>query len=289
MTAIFAAFAIGCDDDDVRTAGPNETIVGFTTGFNPNYRVDLETAVMNVPVNLISYQNETFPDDVTVQISVNPESTAEAGVHYETFANSVTVPSGSTVAFLPVTVKPIEFDPNDPTTLVLDMTTVTTENAVIGMQYQKLVISLQGICVSSLGGNYATSAFRPDNGFDFRYNETIAPTENEGEYVTQYIGQYHGTSFSQGIAYSGGVPNGFGTSALAVPSAGYIFSDICGKLKVNTQGLGLGAYSNEIRQNADQYAASSVNEESGVITIYYSIFFDANTIERPFQSTYTPL
>ncbi|HRN98161.1 MAG TPA: hypothetical protein PLA69_02420, partial [Flavobacterium sp.] len=72
------------------------------------------------------------------------------------------------------------------------------------------------------------------------------------------------------------------------PSAGYYLTDICGKLQVPTQNLAQ-AYSNEVRQNATQFANSTVNEETGQITIHYSIFFTNNTVERPFFSVYTPL
>lgn len=289
MTAILAGFAMSCDDDEVGTFGPNETIVGFTANYAPTFAIDQPTATLNVPVNLVSYENETFPGDVTVQVAVDEASTAQVGVDYAGLTTtSVTVPSGSTVAFIPVTVYPEALDPDAPTKLILNMTAVTTDNAIIGQQYSRVEITLQGVCVSFLSGNYSNVTTNPANGYEYHYNnEAISLYEGETTYITQYIGAYHGTAFPAGTVFSGGAPVG-SSVALAVPSAGYYFTDICGKLQVPTQNLAQ-AYSNEVRQNATQFANSTVNEETGQITIHYSIFFTNNTVERPFFSVYTPL
>ncbi len=287
---LFSAVAllfVGCSEgDEVGTFGATDTIVGFSAkSYAVNFGTNLESSTLNVPVNLISYANETFPEDVTMVWSVDDSSTAVAGVDYDLPAdNSVTLLSGITSKSFEVNVHPIVFDPEAPKTLVLNMTTVSTDNALIGDQYKQVTITLQGVCVSFLEGDYSTSTLRVNNGVIYTHDlETFTLTEGT-TYTTDYIGAYHSAGQTPGLNTSTGAP----TVELAGTSAGYTFSDICGKLKLATQNLA-SVYSNEVRQSEAQFNSSTVNPETGVVTIYYSIFFTGNTIEREFISTYTPL
>jgi len=289
MTAIAATFAIGCDDDEVGTFGPNETIVGFTADYAPKFTIDQPSATLNVPINLISYEDATFPGDVTVTVSVDEEATtAVVGTDYAGLTTTtVTIPSGSTVGFIPITVYPEVFNPDEPTKIVLNMNTVTTDNAIIGAQYSKVVVTLQGVCVSHLAGSYTNVTTRLSNGIEVHFGTDVITSTGDSDYLTQYIGQYHGTAFSPAPIYQGGALVGQ-TQGLASPSSGYDFTDICGKLQVPTQALGH-IYTNDVRQSASQFANSFLNEETGQLTIHYSIFFTDNTVEVPFISVYTPL
>ena len=166
------------------------------------------------------------------------------------------------------------------------MTAVSTDNALIGEQYKQVTITLQGVCVSFLEGDYSTSTLRVNNGVIYTHDlETFVFTDPAaGTYHNDYIGAYHSAGQTPGLNVSTGAP----TVELAGTSAGYTFSDICGKLRVPTQNLA-SVYSNEVRQTEAQFQASNVNPGTGVVTIYYSVWFTGNTVEREFISTYTPL
>lgn len=286
LSAVFSLFFIGCsDDDEVGTFGPNSTIVGFQDSIlSRTYITDFEDSDLNVPVGLISFENETFPSEVTLQWSIDPTSTATAGVEYDMpSSTTVVLPSGSSVVYIPFNVHPNTFDPSNPKDIVINLTTATGAGAIIGEQFKKVRVTLVGVCSSELEGNYSTSTFRPDNNATYTFaNEVITKTADPtgSEYKTTYVGQY----------YAGPQAPGSANTVVLGPatSAGYTFTDICGNLKMSTQNLA-SIYSNEVRQSAAQFANSFENPVTGVLVIRYSIFFTNNTVERPFISTYTPL
>lgn len=135
-------------------------------------------------------------------------------------------------------------------------------------------------CVSRLAGNYRTSTFRPSNGSTYTFALETLEQVADGQYNTTYVGQYYG---------AGQTPGSAGTALLAATTdAGFTFTDICDNLQVETQNLG-NAYTNEIRQTAAQRALSRRNPATGVLKIYYSIWFTGNTVEREFVTTMTPI
>jgi hypothetical protein len=293
LSAIFAMFLTNCSDDegDIDSYGPNATIVGFSAEeTSSTFGTNLDESTLIVPVDLISYANETLPtSDVTIQWSVNEElSTAEAGVDFDMPANTtVVIPAGSTVATFPITVHPSVFDPFAPKVLVLDLTSAS--NAIVGAQYSQVAITLQGVCVSELAGEYSTFTTRVENGNTYSWDsETISLLEGS-TYTTENIGGYHGASGTPGVVVVAATGDILATTPLpAAPVALLTFTEVCGKIKVDTQNLA-NAYTNEVRQSPAQYDMSMVDDETGVITIAYSIFFTDNTIERPFISVYTPI
>ena len=151
---------VSCDDEDVKLAGPNSTIVGFPTpAYSENFLTNIPNATFKIPVNLISYANETFPTDVVLKIEVDPSSTAVAGTNFETPAsNIVTIPAGSNSASFELKVFPTTFDPFAAKKVVFKITSVNSNNGIIGQQFEKVAITLQGVCPSFLAGNYTLSS-----------------------------------------------------------------------------------------------------------------------------------
>jgi hypothetical protein len=140
-------------------------------------------------------------------------------------------------------------------------------------------------CESFLAGSYSTSTLRVDTGVVYTHAlENFTLFGNSVTYRNDYIGAYHSAGQTPGL----NTATGAATIELAGTSAGFTFSEICGKIKVETQNLA-SVYSNEVRQSQAQFDASTVNPNTGVVTIYYSIWFTGNTVEREFISTYTPL
>jgi hypothetical protein len=140
-------------------------------------------------------------------------------------------------------------------------------------------------CDSFLSGSYSTSTLRVNNGTIYTHalENFILVGNGAVTYRNDYIGAYHSAGQTPGTSSLGGP-----TVELQGTSAGFTFSEICGKIKVETQQLA-SIYSNEVRQSQAQFDASTVNPNTGVVTIYYSIWFNGNTVEREFISTYTPL
>lgn len=131
----------------------------------------------------------------------------------------------------------------------------------------------------SLNGMYSVVTTRLETGALSNWaNEEIFFMDVD-TYKTTTVAQYYGSEGDPGTGV---------TLPLAVPDAGYTFQRVGDNILVETQGLASGAYSNEIRQTPAQYALSTINTATGVITVEYSVFFTGNTVERPFRSVYTP-
>lgn len=174
FSALVASLSfMSCDEDAPKnTISPNSVITGFPSkSIGQNFLTNVTSATFDVPVNLISYVNDTYPaTDITLQISVDPSSTAIAGTNtavdnYAPLAsNTVTIKAGSSSASFPITCHPSTFDPFAPRKLVLNISAVNTNNAIIGDQFKQVVITLQGVCPSALAGNYVwitSTATRP--------------------------------------------------------------------------------------------------------------------------------
>lgn len=281
--ASLSLFSCNEDDSKFPVVGPNATIVGFPlVAVTENFKTNLASADLKVAVHLISYKNETLPSaDITSTWSVDPSSTAVAGVDYAKVGtnDSVTISAGNNVGFIPFKVFPIVYDAFNPKKLVLNLNT-TNAGGLIGSQYKQVTVTLQGVCVSAIGGNYTVSTLRVNNGAVFTFGtEAFTPTVGTS-YKTNYVGPYY--SPPQTAGSSNTINLGAGTSA------GYVFTDVCGKIRLQTQQLA-SVFSNEVRQSGAQYNVSSLNTVTGVVTVHYSIFFSGNTVERQFISTYTPL
>ena len=135
-------------------------------------------------------------------------------------------------------------------------------------------------CGSFLSGDYRNVTTRVDNGTVYTYTNDIVTKVGDGTYTTTYIGNYYCTGQTPG-------DSGNTFNLPAGTSAGYTFTDVCTVIGLGTQNLA-SVYSNEVRQSAAQKANSFVNPVTGVITIYYSVFFTSNTVEREFITVLTP-
>lgn len=282
LLPIFLVTLFSCNTDDPLATGPNQTIVGFSSDeYTQRFSIELETATLNVPINLIGYANEEFPSDVVVTYAIKEESTAVDGVEYTApTVLTATLQSGSSADYIEIPVMPDTFDPENPKVLVLELLSVTSGNSVIGANNKEVVVTLQGVCPTNLQGLYSTATTLLANGALFTYgSEKLAKTDIFGtEYTTEYVGPYYAP---------GQVPGSSNTVNLGASSfAGYKFNDICGKISVDTQNLA-NYYTNLVIQSDDQYNMSTVDPDTGVITIYYTITFAAGN--RNFRSVYTPL
>lgn len=281
LTVLSLGF-ISCNDDEPQAFGPNQTIVGFADDASTSsYLTDVTSEALNVPISLIGFANETLPGEVVVSWSIDPSSTAVAGVEYVISGSQTAVISaGNTTGTANFTVYPTTLNPTTPKTIVINLTTVVSNNAIVGDQYKQIVVTLQGVCNSQLQGNYTNSTFRPSNGNTYTFADEVW-TKNGGtiaDYTANHVGQYFGATQTAGSA---------GTAQLAPAVALFFFSDVCDQIKVNQHNLA-DAYTNIVTQSATQFGNSFADPDTGVVTIHYSVWFTNNTVERQFIGTYTP-
>lgn len=282
LSAFVLTTLVSCTQDDGVQTGPNASIVGFAAPnvISQNF-TDVPTDQVSVAFNYVSYANETIPsEDVTVTWEVDAvNSTAVEGVEFDftSASRQFTIPGGQTVVVLPIDVYPVAFEVDTPTKLVLKLTTVDSNNAIIGAQYKSVTVVFQGLCPSNLAGSYSCVTTRTDNFTTYSWSNEIITSVGPGQYVTSTTARFYSP---------GGDPGVGGTTALVVP-AGYNFSDVCNSLTVTSTNLA-NAYTNLQTQSDVEQAASFVDTDTGVITIRYSIGFTNNTVFVPYESVYTP-
>lgn len=221
-----AASLLSCMDNDIReeqdfSNGPK--VVGFTTKLaTVPYFVDEGAVLRTFPLNLIGTGNGQYSDtDIEVSYTVDPASTASAGVEFNFVDTSgkIVIPAGSTFGEFPIEVNTGQLNPTQKTELIINLTT-SSAGSTVGAQYAQLRIVFVG-CLSQLAGNYSV-VISTVAGTSTRTNEIVALTA-VNTFQTRYVGRYALGTFTP---------------------AGYQFIDICGEISVPNQQLG--QYSNTV-------------------------------------------
>ena len=142
----------------------------------------------------------------------------------------------------------------------------------------KINVVLQATCISDLAGMYDLVSTRISPGAIYNLPGEEISEVGTGQYLTSSTGPFN----IRGLIAA--------SVQLATPTAGFIFNEVCGRIALPqpSQLLG-GGYSNIVTQSPAQAAQSVVNSVTGVLTIYYSVWFTSNTLERQYFGVYTPL
>jgi len=280
---VLSATYISCTSDDVMSFDNSPYIVGFTKATDvKSYVTTGDIVPLNVPINLIGgQQGLTMDTDVTISYELDASSTAVVGDEFDfvNATNNVVLPGGGTSVDLPLLINTgnLETGTENAKTIVLNLTSVTSVNqVVIGTQYQQIIITLNGLCYSNLQGTYSLVATRitaPAAVYNLPGEDITVVSD--GVYLTSSTGPYN----TRGLISAG--------AQLATPTAGFIFSEVCNDITLQTQQLG-GGYSNIVTQDAAQASVSHKDPVTGVLTIEYSVWFTGNTVERRYRGVYTP-
>ena len=280
-----------CDsvgDDEELNYGQGAYVSQFSTDETTGYflKDNDEVFPFNIPVELAGGNGLGLSSDLTLTYQVNTTLiTAVEGTNYN-FVNAVgtsVVPAGNKFASIKITVDSATLDETNPPVLVLDLVSATADGntVVVSGNKNRITVILQGTCTSNLAGSYSVSTvrFTPVAGGPYLNTTEQIDETSPGNYDTTTVGNYKApTDIVTGTNWA---------NLLAAVDAGFAFKEVCGNVKVELQRLGK-VYTNDVNQNATQYADSSVDEATGVITIYYSIYFSNNTEERKYRSIYTP-
>lgn len=106
---------------------------------------DTQTDILQVQVNRVSTSGTGA---ITVNIAVDPTSTAVSGVHYSLATNTVTIPAGEFVANFPVTILTGNISPTETPQLKLIMESAT--GAELSSNYADLAINIRVVCPSAI-------------------------------------------------------------------------------------------------------------------------------------------
>lgn len=270
MAAGVALLSTSClvDDEDQTLDAMSSTpyAIGFiNTAPTITYFEDLGVVEEKVIIDIIGGQDGgAAKSDITVGYSINTEeSTAQEGVEYN-FASTkgtVVIPEGEKYGTIDLNVNTGSFNPTVATELVLDITAVSGDSAIITKQSQ-VVIKFVG-CLANLD--------------DFTYQVV---TTNAGSGATQQndVESILMTDVNTFRTESTGPYGGLGSS-LVPPGLynGYNFTVVCGDVTIPEQSLA-GVYSNLV------YGEGSVDPATGNMEVTYTIeFASGNSV---FNSTF---
>ena len=299
LLTLLAGAVSSCDmgNDKELNYGNESFVAQFPFAAKTGYFLKTNSEIFNyeVPVELVGGNGLALDTDVAVSFeklayvddasTINDDTyvTAVEGTDFE-FVNpvrSLVIPAGSTFASIPIRVLSGNLDDTHPAVIVLNLTQVSASGATVVSSGNKgkINVVLQATCTSDLAGMYDLTATRVSTGAIYALPGEEITEIGTGQYLTSSTGPYN----VRGLVSA--------NAQLASPSAGFVFNEVCGRIALTQpdQGLGNGAYSNIVTQSPAQAATSVVNPVTGVITIYYSVWFTGNTVERPYFGVYTPL
>lgn len=274
LVTILSLSATSClidDNEQVFTEGPNVLLFPSSqvTGFFLND--DSADYTYTVPLKITG--GDGFPLDVDVNASfeVDATSTAVQGVDFDLTDSSgaVVIEAGNTFTNLPIIVHSGALDPENPTTVVLNVTggTSTSSNEIVASGNRgQVTITLQATCSSDLAGTYQLTVTSSSGGSNFHPMEVISEV-SAGTYLTTSSG-----TWDIGIL-NGGVREGF------------IFKEVCGKIIIEQQNLA-GIYSNLLEGTS---VLGTVDQDTGDIQLTYTIGFSNNTTFTTYTANYIKL
>ncbi|MDD7914748.1 hypothetical protein [Polaribacter ponticola] len=259
-------------DDSDFTADFDETsnVVGFTKSSSSIAGVaNGDEYMFELPLEVKGPTAAAYTSDVTINISVDPSSTAVEGTNFTLGATSLVLTAAN------------DYKVNLPITLLTQgIAAPLAESPVLKLMVssadgvdnilpngKSLDLTLNYLCFSNLAGNYDVTLryINASAGIDSNYAFTDTLTETgDGEYRSGRVG--HWTA-----AQLGGTP-------------GMTFNDVCNVVSIPYQNL-VDRYSNIVEGVAGD---SSVDPATGAISFHYTIVVPPATDGREYFVTYTP-
>lgn len=210
-----------------------------------------QTDDVDVQINRVSTSGAA---PITVNIEVDPTSTAIEGVHYQLNTKTATIAAGEFITTFPVTILTGNIDPSETPDLILNISSAT--GAEVSANYGALTVAIRVICESELAGTYKVF---------WEYLQTGDGEGGPNQTVTDYVissadevtleesgtGSYLISDITFGM-----YPGVYGD---AFPSG--TITDSCGEI--------VGIESNS-DQYGDPFTINGVVNEDGTITIVWS-------------------
>ncbi|WP_215225980.1 DUF4843 domain-containing protein [Echinicola shivajiensis] len=123
---------------------------GYTENFEKEDGNDTQTDMGMIQVNLVG---APATSDLTIEVAVDPSSTAIQSVHYNLPSNTVTIPAGEVSGTLMVEVLIGNIGLDETPDLVLKITDAS--GAKISANYGELTYKMRMVCASKLEGTYS--------------------------------------------------------------------------------------------------------------------------------------
>lgn len=260
------------DDEVDNSLAETPRTVGFANSSAiESYFEDLGAVTKEYAVTIIGGETSTNNDsDITISYEVNSDlSTAVEGLEFDFTDNTgiFTIPQGQTNVLFPLLINTGSLNPSVPTSLVLDLSGVTTQNGVVSALNSRLEIIFVG-CDSTIEiASYQLTATR-DDGASFDHGTITIIKDATNQFSSPGFGLW-----------------AFGSIA---PNQISKIDDLCGNITVPLQGL-FNYYSNEVSgvPTPELDGEHGKVYDNGDIEINYKIGFTAG--DRIYNNYYTKL
>ena len=162
---------------------------------------ETQTDVFDLGLNRVSTDAS---EAITVNVEVDPSSTAVEGVHYTLTSNTGSIASGAFIGNFPVTVLTGNIDPAETPDLVLNITSAT--GAEVSPNYGSITLKIRVVCPSDISEETDTWAGTTVSRFGTDVAEVTVTPLGGGQYVISDVstGLYarFGFSTTQEAIYS---------------------------------------------------------------------------------------
>tara|TARA_R110002012_G_scaffold160895_1_gene322856 strand:+ start:12869 stop:13720 length:852 start_codon:yes stop_codon:yes gene_type:complete len=266
---------VSCIVDDDENTGLQDAVnspigVGFSASVAlESYFEDIGPITKEYPVNVLGgnsgYLSST---DLVVNYDIDPSSTAteDAEFSFVDTSGTLTIPAGSSFAQFPLIINTGGLDPDMPTELILNLTSVSGD-AYVSSINNVLRITFVG-CQSTLNNNtYNVVTTRDSDNAVVNFGTQDIRITDPNTFITRSTGLW-----------------AVGTIAA---DQGLTFTDVCGDLTINAQNLCQGTYSNQVTGTGANSSAGTVDPLTGDFTLKYSVTFSAG--DQTYTSVYTKL
>lgn len=204
----------------------------------------------------VAFAGASNTSGVSVTFEIDASSTAIENVHYTVSGSTVTIPSGSFTAALPITILADGIEAGEKLTIVVN---ITASDVPVNPNFATATHTIQITCPSDLAGDYSANAVGVDDrgdAFNYNYDETL---------VEVAPGNYQISDLSGGME-----PNVWSN-----PPVEAILVDVCGEISLDEANFDY-IYGYSI-------LSGSVDSSTGVITVSWENFYGENGV-----NTYTP-
>ncbi|MGX1023168.1 hypothetical protein [Psychroflexus sp. MBR-150] len=254
---ISATLLNSCVVDDSVDVKYNQSdyVIGFKSDLAAeSFFEDIGPVQKSYPIDVLGGQdNRLLEEPITVNFEIDPASTATQGQEFNflTEGTSLTIPAGSDFVGFPLEILTGGLNPDEPTVLILKLTSTNSEGSVISSLNNTLQITFVG-CQSTVDlYDYQVTTVRQSDNALVKFGVESLEQLEVNFFRTESTGPYGPDSAGGPIASQNG----------------FTFTDICGDITVSKQGLANGTYSNQV------YGSGSVDPETGNIQITVTIEF----------------
>ncbi|SDR73313.1 hypothetical protein SAMN05216503_0662 [Polaribacter sp. KT25b] len=231
---------------DLTNGGSAPTIVGWAQAtVSESYFSDIGTLNNNYPIDVLGTSDGSpTQSDISLTISVDPETTAIEGGEYSLPSTTVTIPAGSSFAGVPIDLNTGGFNLTQPTLLVLNVST-SVNGVVVSEASKQMRITFVG-CKSTLDAStYDVTITRRNTGSVTTRTGITLTALDVNYFESPYVGHW---PLSPGVR----------------------FTDICGDLFITSHDLA-DTYSNQVTGAAGANGLAGTVDSNGNFTLTYSV------------------